>query len=79
MSSLMSERILKPTILILMTLIAIYTYRKKDLGHEEKHRFELSKIPLYGLLIGIKNIVGYIYFIVMTSANRHIFSVTVTK
>ncbi|WP_394993511.1 sulfite exporter TauE/SafE family protein [Emticicia sp.] len=53
MSSLMSERILKPTILILMTLIAIYTYRKKDLGHEEKHRFELSKIPLYGLLIGM--------------------------
>ncbi len=53
MSSLMSDAILKPTILILMTLIAIYTYRKKDLGQVEKHRFELSKIPLYGLLIGI--------------------------
>ncbi len=52
-SSLMSERILKPTILILMTLIAIYTYKKKDLGQEDNHRFELSKIPLYGLLIGM--------------------------
>lgn len=53
MSSLMSEQILKPTILILMTLIAIYTYRKKDLGQESNHRFELSKIPIYGLLIGM--------------------------
>jgi uncharacterized protein len=53
MSSLMSEQILKPTILILMTLIAIYTYRKKDLGQESNHRFELSKIPFYGLLIGM--------------------------
>ena len=53
MSSLMSEAILKPTILVLMTLIAIYTYRKKDLGQDENFRFELSKIPLYGLLIGL--------------------------
>ena len=53
MSSLMSEAILKPTILVLMTLIAIYTYRKKDLGQDENLRFELSKIPLYGLLIGM--------------------------
>ena len=53
MSSLMSERILKPTILVLMTLIAIYTYLKKDLGNEEKHRFDLRKIPLYGLMIGV--------------------------
>ena len=52
-SSLMSERILKPTILILMAVIAIYSYQKKDLGQEEKHRFEISKIPLYGLLIGM--------------------------
>lgn len=53
MSSLMSEAILKPTILVLMTLIAIYTYRKKDLGQEDKHPFELNKIPFYGLLIGL--------------------------
>jgi uncharacterized protein len=51
-SSLMNERILKPTILILITVIAIYTYRKKDLGQEENDRISPNKIPIYGLLIG---------------------------
>lgn len=52
-SSMMSAHILKPTILLLMTVIAIYTYRKKDLGQEEKLRFSLAAIPFYGLLIGM--------------------------
>ncbi|RYU95204.1 sulfite exporter TauE/SafE family protein [Emticicia agri] len=53
LSSMMSARILKPTILILMTVIAIYSYRKKDLGQEEKLRFSLQVIPFCGLLIGM--------------------------
>ncbi len=53
LSSLMSEKILKPTILILMTLIALYTYRKKDLGTEERHRVALHQIHWYALLIGM--------------------------
>jgi uncharacterized membrane protein YfcA len=53
LSSMMSARILKPTILSLMTVIAIYTYRKKDLGQEEKLRFSLRFIPFCGLLIGM--------------------------
>lgn len=53
LSSMMSTRILKPTILILMTVIAIYSYRKKDLGQDEKLRFSIQVIPLYGLLIGM--------------------------
>jgi len=53
LSSMMSARILKPTILILMGVIAIYTYRKKDLGQQEKLRFGLQVIPFCGLLIGM--------------------------
>lgn len=45
LSIMMSARILKPTILVLMTIIAIYTYRKKDLGQDEKLRFSLTVIP----------------------------------
>jgi hypothetical protein len=52
-SSLMNEQILKPTILVLMTLIAIYTYRKKDLGQTEKNHTNPHKLPYYGLLIGV--------------------------
>jgi len=53
LSSLMSARILKPTILVLMGAIAIYTYKNKSLGQEEKLRFGLNTVPLYGLLIGM--------------------------
>lgn len=53
LSSLMSARILKPTILVLMGAIAIYTYKNKSLGQEEKLRFGLSTVPFYGLLIGM--------------------------
>lgn len=53
LSSLMSARILKPTILVLMGAIAIYTYKNKSLGQEEKLRLGLSAVPWYGLLIGM--------------------------
>ena len=51
-SDIVDEKILKPVILILMTAIAIYTFTKKDLGQDEKLKFELVKVPFYGLLIG---------------------------
>ncbi|MEA5458224.1 sulfite exporter TauE/SafE family protein [Arcicella sp. LKC2W] len=51
-SDIIDEKILKPVILILMTAIAIYTFTKKDLGQDERLKFELAKVPLYGLIIG---------------------------
>jgi uncharacterized protein len=51
-SDLIDEKILKPIILILMTVIAIYTFKKKDLGQEEMLKFQLTKVPFYGLIIG---------------------------
>ena len=51
-SGLIEEQILKPIILILMTAIAIYTFRKKDLGHTENLKHDLSQVPIYGLIIG---------------------------
>ena len=51
-SDIVDEKILKPVILVLMTAIAIYTFEKKDLGQDEKLKFELAKVPLYGLMIG---------------------------
>lgn len=51
-SDVVDEKILKPVILVLMTAIAIYTFKKKDLGQDEMLKFELAKVPLYGLMIG---------------------------
>ena len=51
-SDIIDEKILKPVILVLMTVIAIYTFTKKDLGQDEKMKFELAKVPFYGLVIG---------------------------
>jgi hypothetical protein len=51
-SDIVDEKILKPVILILMTAIAIYTFKKKDLGQEEMLKFQLAKVPFYGLMIG---------------------------
>lgn len=50
-SSIISEKFLKPIVLILMTLIAIYTYQKKKLGSTE--HFKVSNIALWSSLIGI--------------------------
>jgi uncharacterized protein len=51
-SDIVDEKILKPVILILMSGIAIYTFKKKDLGQDEKLKFNLQIIPIYGLIIG---------------------------
>ena len=50
-SSLMSERILKPTILVLMTLIAIYTYFKKDFGQFQIDKLSQKQTYIYGSII----------------------------
>jgi uncharacterized protein len=51
-SDIVDEKILKPVILILMSGIAIYTFKMKDLGQDEKLKFNLQIIPIYGLIIG---------------------------
>jgi len=52
-SSMISSEVLKPIILVLMVAIAVYTYLKKDLGHQEQFRVAAYMIPAYGLLVGI--------------------------
>ena len=52
-SSLISPEILKPIILVLMVAIAVYTYLKKNLGHEEQFRVAVHLIPWVGLLVGM--------------------------
>jgi uncharacterized protein len=44
-SSLMPAAVLKPIMLVLMTGIAIYTYRNKTLGHEENLRLSPEQLP----------------------------------
>jgi uncharacterized protein len=51
-SSLISAEILKPIILILIILIAIYTFKKKTFGQSDNLHISLEKVPFYGLLIG---------------------------
>jgi uncharacterized membrane protein YfcA len=48
---------LKPLILIILILIAIYTYLKKDLGSIETKQLSKQKEIIYGSLIGL--IVGF--------------------
>jgi len=52
-SSLISAAVLRPLMLVLMTLIALYTYRAKNLGHTEALRMPLERLPVYSLLIGM--------------------------
>ena len=49
--------ILKPIILIILILIAIYTFFKKDLGSAQTKNLTINKQILFGSLIGI--IVGF--------------------
>ncbi|TAH22694.1 MAG: sulfite exporter TauE/SafE family protein [Cytophagales bacterium] len=51
LSSFVSAKILKPIVLILMSVIAIYTFIKKDLGGQEK--FKVANILAWSFLIGM--------------------------
>jgi uncharacterized membrane protein YfcA len=50
-------QLLKPIILVILILIAIYTFIKKDLGHVQTKSLPLGKQLVYGSLIGA--IVGF--------------------
>lgn len=53
LSSLMPAAVLKPVMLVLMTGIAIYTYRNKTLGYQENLRLSPGQLPwLAGALGG---------------------------
>lgn len=45
--------VLKPVILVLIIAIAVYTYRKKDLGLYDKFRVEARRLHWYALGIGM--------------------------
>ncbi len=50
--SLMSSAVLKPLILILIVVIAVYTYRKKDFGQREHFKVAPDRLPWYAAGIG---------------------------
>lgn len=52
LQSRMPSAVLKPIILVLIILIAFYTFRKKDLGHTEHFKVPVEKIPLWAIGIG---------------------------
>ena len=51
------SNLLKPLILVILIVIAIYTFIKKDLGSIETKELSLNKQMLYGACIGL--IVGF--------------------
>jgi uncharacterized membrane protein YfcA len=57
--SLLPSSVLKPVILVLIVLIAIYTFRKKDFGHHEKLNVPEGKLPYWaagtGAFLGFYN------------------------
>lgn len=55
--SLINVNTLKPIILVILVLIAVYTFIKKDLGAIETKELTLQKQLIYGSLIGL--LVGF--------------------
>lgn len=53
LSSLVRAEVLRPIILVLMSVIAVYTYRNKNLGQHNQLRINPSKLPVYTLLLGM--------------------------
>ena len=57
--SMVPSHVLKPVILLLIVAIAIYTYRKKNLGQHESFRFSEKQLPWVaagiGALLGFYN------------------------
>ncbi len=50
--SMLPSTVLKPIILVLIIVIAIYTYRKKDFGQKEAFRIDPEKLPYWAAGIG---------------------------
>jgi uncharacterized membrane protein YfcA len=55
--SIINVEVLKPIILVILILIAVYTFIKKDLGSYQTKELDFEKQALYGVLIGL--IVGF--------------------
>ena len=53
----LDTKTLKPLVLVILIVIAIYTFIKKDLGKQPSKELELNKQKLYGALIGL--VVGF--------------------
>ncbi len=52
LQSRLPASMLKPIILVLIVLIAAYTYRKKNFGAEDNFRVPAGQIPVYSAVIG---------------------------
>lgn len=52
LQSMLPSDLLKPIILVLIIAVAVYTYRKKDLGQHERFRFAERRIPWLAAVIG---------------------------
>ncbi|MFN8344149.1 MAG: TSUP family transporter [Spirosomataceae bacterium] len=52
-ASHMKAELLKPLILLLMAIIAVYTYSHKQLGHHESLPVSVVRLQWYALLIGM--------------------------
>ena len=50
--SMLPSSVLKPVILILIVAIAVYTYRKKDFGQNERFRMAPERLPFWAAGIG---------------------------
>ena len=50
--SLLPSSVLKPVILALIIVIAVYTFRKKDFGQKEQFRVKAGKLPYWAAGIG---------------------------
>lgn len=55
--SYINANTLKPLILVILILIAIYTFIKKNLGNIQTKKLSLNKMLIYGSLIGL--IIGF--------------------
>jgi uncharacterized protein len=51
--SFVAKETLKPLILVIIAAIALYTFRKKEIGQEEQARIPLQRLPLYAVLLGL--------------------------
>ncbi|MBL7826411.1 MAG: TSUP family transporter [Saprospiraceae bacterium] len=50
--SFLPSEVLKPIILVLIILVAVYTYRKKDFGHHEKMNVSSEQLPYWAAGVG---------------------------
>jgi len=55
--NLINPDVLKPLILVILIIVAVYTFFKKNLGHVSKKNLSLKKQMIYGSIIGI--VVGF--------------------